>query len=86
MMSALPPRSGESPRRGVSRLEMMQVSLTGFYLCLGPVTAAVTAQMHSNPILLLTRLVCYETVKLITSWEIISIYTTSEYFAQKLIA
>ena len=26
MMSALPPRSGESPRRGVSRLEMMQVS------------------------------------------------------------
>ena len=31
MMSALPPRSGESPRRGVSRLEMMQVSLTGFF-------------------------------------------------------
>ena len=25
MMSALPPRSGESPRRGTSRLEMMQV-------------------------------------------------------------
>ena len=40
MMSALPPRSGESPRRGVSRLEMMQV-------CLGPVTP-VTPQMH-NP-------------------------------------
>ena len=51
MMSALPPRSGESPRRGVSRLEMMQVSLTGFYLCLGPVTAAVYSSDadQSNP-------------------------------------
>ena len=89
MMSALPPRSGESPRRGVSRLEMMQVSLTGFYLCLAvlvPLLQLSTAQMQTNPILLLTRLVCYETVKLITSWEIISIYTTSEYLAQKLIA
>ena len=78
MMSALPPRSGESPRRGVSRLEMMQVSLTGFfYLCLGPVTAAATLQ--SNPFTNQAGL-------LITSWEILSIIATLEYTTQKLIA
>ena len=36
-MSALPPRSGESPRRGVSRLEMMQVCYSKNYDTVPPI-------------------------------------------------